>query len=149
MRDSSGSADEVGVVSWTSARHVVLVVRGRELRPPFKEGDNSEDLPLGAIRDGVPKCRRVGLSGEGASVHLHGPRELEAVGVGDVSDESKHGNAAVLDLRVAEETDGSLIGHAPELSLGEVERIVEANDGVQLLSEVLEVSLKHKSTCLA
>ncbi len=48
----------------------------------------------------------------------------------------------MLDLGVAEETDGGLVRLAPELRLGEVERIVEADDGIELLGEDLEVGLR-------
>ena len=43
---------------------------------------------------------------------------------------------------MSQEANGGLVGGAPELSLGEVEGIVEANDGVELLSEGLKVSLR-------
>jgi len=44
---------------------------------------------------------------------------------------------------VSQEADGGLVGGAPELSLGKVERIIEANDGVELLGESLKVSLEY------
>jgi hypothetical protein len=59
----------------------------------------------------------------------------------DVADEGEHGNTAVLDLGMSEEANSGLIGGAPELSLGEVEGIIEANDGVELLGKGLEVGL--------
>jgi hypothetical protein len=142
--DSAGvrSRDEVGEVTGLATGHVMLVSVGRKLRPELKEGDGSENLPLCGVADSIPKGRGVGLAGERRAVHLHGPGELDAVGVDDVADEGEHGNTAVLDLGVSQEANGGLIGGTPKLSLGKVERIVEANNGVELLGEGLEVSLK-------
>ena len=139
--DSLWSSHEVWVVAWLSTGHVVLVGRSGQFRPELKEGNNPEDLPLGGIGDGVPERRWVGLSWEGSSVHLHGPWELDSVGMHNVSDESEHSNTPVLDLSMTEESDGGLVGGTPELSLGEVEWIVESNNWVQLLSQDLKVSL--------
>ena len=85
------SGNEVGEVTGLATGHVMLVSIGRKLGPELKEGDQGEDLPLGSVADGIPKSRGVGLSGEGSAVHLHGPGELDAVGVDDVADEGEHG----------------------------------------------------------
>ena len=138
MRDAIGTRGEV---TGLATSHVMLVVGSRELGPELKESNESKDLPLGIVRDGIPKSRGVGLAGEGSAIHLHGPGELDAVGVDDVADEGEHGNTAVLDLGMSEEANGGLVGGAPELSLGEVEGIVEANDRVKLLGEGLKVGL--------
>ena len=119
----------------------MLVVRGGKLTPELKESDESKDLPLGVVSDGVPESRGVGLRGEGGSVHLHGPWELDSVGVDNVSYEGEHGNTSVLDLSMTEESNGGLVGSSPESSLGEVKRIVESNNGVQLLGKSLKISL--------
>ena len=119
----------------------MLVFWSRELTPEFEETNYKENLPLGSVRDGVPKGRGVGLSGEGGSVHLHGPWELDTVGVDNVSYESKHGNTSVLDLRVTKETDGGFIRSSPEFGLGEVEGVIESNNRVELLGKSLKVSL--------
>lgn len=95
VRDAIRSRGEVREVTRLSTGHVVLVVRGGELRPELEEGNQGEDLPLGRLRNSVPEGGRVRLRGERSSVHLHGPRELDSVGVHDVSDESKHGNASM------------------------------------------------------
>ena len=144
MGDSAGvrSRDEVGEVTGLATGHVMLVVGSGEFRPELKEANEGKDLPLGIIRDGIPKGRGVGLAGERGAVHLHGPGELETISVDNVSDEGEHGNTAVLDLGVSQEADGGLVGGAPELSLGKVERIIEANNGVELLGEGLKVSLE-------
>jgi len=139
--DSIRSRNEVREVTWLSSGHVMLVLRGGKLGPELKESDQSENLPLGIVGNGVPKSRWVGLRWEGSSVHLHGPWELDSVGMYDVSNEGSHGNTSVLDLSMTEESNGGLIGLSPELSLSEVKRIVESYDGVELLGKSLKVGL--------
>ena len=140
--DAIGSRSEVGEVTGLATGHVMLVVGSGEFRPELKEANEGKDLPLGIIRDGIPKGRGVGLAGERGSVHLHGPGELDTISVDNVSDEGEHGNTAVLDLGVSQEADGGLVSSTPELSLGKVEGIIEANDGVELLGEGLEIGLE-------
>ena len=80
------------------------------LSPELEEGDDNEDLPLGSLRDGVPLGLRGEVSGgEGFTSGGHGPRPVN-VGLDAVSNEGKHGNAAVLDLSVAEKTNRGLVG---------------------------------------
>jgi len=141
VRDSFWSSNEVREVTWLSSGHVMLVARGGKLTPEFKEGDEAEDLPLGIIRYGIPKSRWVGLRWEWGSIHLHGPWEFDSVSMNNVSYEGKHGNTSVLDLGVTEESNGGLVGGSPEFSLGEVERIIESNNRVELLGKCLKVSL--------
>ena len=52
-------------------------------------------------------------------------------------------HTAVLDLGMSQEANGGLVTSTPEISLGEVEGIVEANNGVELLGEGLEVGLQY------
>ena len=145
MGDAIGTRSEVGEVSGLATGHVMLVVGSGELGPELKEANEGKDLPLGIIRDGIPKGRRVGLAGERGSVHLHGPGELDTIGVDNVSDEGEHGNTAMLDLGVSQEADGGLVSSTPEISLGKVEGIIEANNGVELLGEGLEIGLGYIS----
>ena len=42
---------------------------------------------------------------------------------------------------MAQVTNGGFVGLTPELSLGEVERIIETDDGVEVLGQRLEVGL--------
>lgn len=58
-----------------------------------------------------------------------------------VSHEGKHGNAPMLDLRLAEETNGRLVGGAPKLGLGKVEWIEEFDRRVGLRSQCLKIGL--------
>jgi hypothetical protein len=139
--NSGGSSNEVREVTWLSSSHVMLVVRGGKLGPELKESDKSENLPLSIVRYSIPKSRGVGLRRESSSVHLHCPWELDSVSMYDVSYESKHSNTSVLDLSMTEESDGSLVGGTPELSLSKIKRIVESYDWVKFLSKSLKVSL--------
>jgi len=59
-----------------------------------------------------------------------------------VAEEAGHGDAAVLDLGVAEVADGALGAEAPEVEVQGAKRIPEADDGVELLGQVREVVLR-------
>lgn len=88
------------------------------LVPKFEHGDDGKDLPLGTNGHGIP----LGLGGEvdrwvGHTSERLGPREHK-VGLNTVSNERKHGNAAVLDFRMTEPSDGSLVALSPEVSVG-------------------------------
>mmetsp|Transcript_28060 Transcript_28060/g.64237 ORF Transcript_28060/g.64237 Transcript_28060/m.64237 type:complete len:231 (-) Transcript_28060:159-851(-) len=129
---------EVGEVAGFAARHVVL---SSELAPPFEEEDDAEDLGLSVIGDGVPEGGRVGDVGEGGSVELHGPGEVDAVGGGYVANEGEHGDAAMFDFGVANPSNGGLVGVSPEFSVRETDGVVESDDGVTLLGKDLEIGL--------
>ena len=60
---------------------------------------------------------------------------MDAVLVHDVSDEASHRDAAVLHLSVAQPPNRRLVGLLPELTLGQVERVVVAlsNGGREVL----------------
>lgn len=51
----------------------------------------------------------------------------------------------MLDLRMPQEANGGLISLSPEIGLSQVQRIIEANDRVQLLGQNLEVSLRLRN----
>mmetsp|Transcript_10005 Transcript_10005/g.16761 ORF Transcript_10005/g.16761 Transcript_10005/m.16761 type:complete len:218 (-) Transcript_10005:194-847(-) len=130
VRDTFRTSEEIREITRLSSSHVVLVATNRKLRPDLKKSDQTEDLPLSIIRNSVPKGRRVSLRRERSSVHLHGPWELDSVSMDNVSNEGKHSNTSMLDLGMTKESDGSFVASTPELSLGEVERIEEANKWV-------------------
>ena len=114
-------AEEVegGELAGLAAAHVVGVLVAGLLAPELEEGDDDKDLPLGSLGDGVPL--RLGAEvggGEGVTGGGHGPGPVD-VALHAVADEGKHGNAAVLDLGVAEEANGGLVRVAPELAAGE------------------------------
>jgi hypothetical protein len=146
VRDAIRARDEVREITRLSSSHVMLVVGGGKLAPEFKEADEAEDLPLGIVRDSIPESGRVGLTREGSSVHLHGPWELDSICVDNVSNKGKHGNTSMLDLSVAQESDGGLVGSTPEFSLGKIERIIKSKNRVQFLRKNLKISLINKKT---
>ena len=90
---------EVRVVTWLSSLHVMGVLRSTEFTPEFQESNEGENLPLGTVANGIPKLRRVGVVRERSSIHLHGPWELDSVGVDNVSNEGEHGNTSVPDRK--------------------------------------------------
>ena len=115
----------------------VVGARGTALREELEEADEEDDLPLARLGHLIPKLRgrlRGVVTGD-----VDG--ELHAVRVEAVADEAGHGDAAVLDLGLAEEADGLLVRRVPELGVREAERVVEAHDRVQLDGERLEVGL--------
>mmetsp|Transcript_7252 Transcript_7252/g.15070 ORF Transcript_7252/g.15070 Transcript_7252/m.15070 type:complete len:270 (+) Transcript_7252:210-1019(+) len=111
------------------------------LRPELEDGGEAHDLPLGSRRESVPLGARGGVGGERGALEGHGPRPAHAVRAGDEADEGKHGDAAVLDLGVAEEGDGGLVRVTPELLLSEVERVEELDRRVALARKLDKVRL--------
>lgn len=78
--------------------------------------------------------------------HVHLARDsiselsyVDSVGVNDVSNKSKHGNASMLDFRFAKETDGGFGGGVPEALLGQTQRVEESNDRIAFLSQISKV----------
>ena len=59
-----------------------------------------------------------------------------------VTHERRHGNASVLDLGMAQESDGAVLAHTVEIALGETHRIVEFDDGVKLPGNIDEVGFR-------
>ena len=68
-------------------------------------------------------------------------KNLIDIPLNNVSNESKHGNAPVLDLTLSKETNGGFISLTPEVLFSEVQRIVEFDDGVALLSQSFQIGL--------
>ena len=107
----------------------------------LKETNEPEDLELGNIGDGIPSLGGGEAGREGIAVEGHGPGPGDAVGVDDVANKSKHGDAAVLDFGLAEKSNGGLVARAPEVAIGKAKRVVETDGGVQALGKTLKVSL--------
>ena len=87
---------------------------------------SGSDLDLGSGRERIPLLRRRAGGGEVAEAEprgLDGPGPVDAVGLDDVPDEGEHGDAAVLDLRVAQEANRRLLTLAPLVVLAEVHRV--------------------------
>jgi hypothetical protein len=88
--------------------------------PKLKHGDDGKDLPLGTDWNGIPLCLRskvdrwVGGSSKGLW-----PWE-DKVGLDDVSNESKHGNAAMLDFGLTKPANGGFVAVGPEVLFGEI-----------------------------
>mmetsp|Transcript_27920 Transcript_27920/g.50798 ORF Transcript_27920/g.50798 Transcript_27920/m.50798 type:complete len:242 (-) Transcript_27920:159-884(-) len=118
-----------------SSLHVVGLTGA--LTPVFEESNEAKDLVLSGVGNGIPGVGRGETLWEGSAVHGHGPGEGDSVGVGNVADEGKHGNPSMLDLGFAEESNGGLIGLAPEFSLGQSKGIVKSQNGVQLFGQDL------------
>ena len=141
VRQASWSTDEVREVTRLSSTHVVLVFRSRKFAPEFQETDQSKDLPFGIVTNSIPKSRWVGFRRERCSIHLHGPREFDAVGMNNVSNEGKHGNSSVLNLGVTKEANRFFVGGSPEGGFSQVQRIIELDNRIQILGKCLQVGL--------
>ena len=130
------------VLSGLTSVHVVgHLSASTTLIPQLERRDNRENLPLGSNRDKIPLRlgAQVSRGVRGSSQSLR-PGEDE-VRLNAVSDESKHGNTAVLDFSMTKESNGGLVGGSPEFGFRKVKRIVKSNNGVKLLSKNLKVSL--------
>ena len=130
-------------VAGLAAAHVVRHAVGREevlvLGDVLEAADRRDNLQLGAERDRVPHLRRAQPGGH----HALRPREREGDPrvVHHEADEAGHRDAAVLDLGVAQEADRGLGALAPEVLVGEADRVPEADHRVLRLRERLEVGL--------
>mmetsp|Transcript_67622 Transcript_67622/g.202135 ORF Transcript_67622/g.202135 Transcript_67622/m.202135 type:complete len:305 (-) Transcript_67622:58-972(-) len=154
-------ARELGEVARLAAAHVVLLAVGLEheagLGPHLEEADDHEDLQLRRGGERIPlvgrAARRRDVSeadgrerrarADAAERALDVPREADAVGLDAVANERGHRDAAVLDLGLAQEADGRRVGVTPELALGQLERVVVADDRVELLGLLREAGLVH------
>ena len=96
----------------------------------LEETNGQKNLPLGFIRDALPKRRRAD-SWNAQLVAGDLPRKVDAVRVDAVTDEPSHRDAAVLDLGVAQEADGRFVGLVPELPFSEIQRVPKSNDRVE------------------
>lgn len=112
---------EVRVLSWLPSAHVVC---SDGLAVEFQESDEKDDLPLGSFGHGIPLLRGRESAHRDTSTDC-GPWETDSVGLDNVSYEGSHGNASVLDLRMAQKVDGSLIAFAPDGGARQLEGIVE------------------------
>ena len=96
------------------------------------------------LRRGVPDGGR-GEAVEGGVVGQGGrerPRPADPVLVDAISHESRHRNAAVLHLSMAEEPDGGVIALVPKVLVAELERVEVAEHRVLRLREAAEI-LRH------
>lgn len=123
MRNELRVLRELREFTWLASTHVVS---SGGLREPLQESDHEKDLPLGNIREGIPLLwRGTSIIWEWGSIRGDWPWEVCAVGLGDVTDKGKHSNTSMLDLRVTQECDGSLVGVTPDSGAGKLKRVVE------------------------
>lgn len=73
----------------------------------------------------------------------------DKVGLNDVPNKGKHGNTAVLDLRLAKPSNCGFISLSPKVLIGKVHRVIELELGVALGSNGLKVSLGGRQVSLA
>ena len=147
-----GVGEAVGVGGSGSGRrtspHVVLhaaaLERVRVLAPPLEEADEANDLELRVRGQRIPlRERRAGRGDVGVGdVARELPREAR-VRLHAEADEGRHRDAAVLDLRLTQESDRRLLRLVPELHLCEAGGVVVADRRVQLASQDLEVLNLH------
>ena len=111
--------------------HVVLlaalVERVGALPDTLEEEDEAEDLQLTLEGDGIPLRARAadGRDVRKRDLRRQLPRPVQAVRLHHEADEGGHRNAAVLDLRLAQEADGGGVVLVPE-ARAEAERQVVA-----------------------
>mmetsp|Transcript_16143 Transcript_16143/g.37626 ORF Transcript_16143/g.37626 Transcript_16143/m.37626 type:complete len:273 (+) Transcript_16143:60-878(+) len=151
--DPALAANERRVVARLAAAHVVLglvlVLLRLELVliPPLEDADGEDDLPLAALRDRVPERRHAAHLLElrpRLAVHGHGERPGEALLVHEEPHKAGHGDAAVLELSLADEADGRIIGLVEKFLLGKLERVEDEVGDSLLRREVLELGARRR-----
>jgi hypothetical protein len=66
---------------------------------------------LGHIWESIPLFRRgTGIRGKGHAGQGHGPGEMNAVGLDNVSDKGSHRNTSVLDLGMTQKGNRGIVG---------------------------------------
>mmetsp|Transcript_35012 Transcript_35012/g.91950 ORF Transcript_35012/g.91950 Transcript_35012/m.91950 type:complete len:268 (+) Transcript_35012:134-937(+) len=126
------------VLAGAAALHVVLTA---ELAPPLKEADEENNLDAALDGQVEPLLLRRGAR----RGHTDQVGEGEPVGLSNVAAECEHGDASVLDLRLAEETNSRLVRLIPECSRAKTQGVKVANRRVQLVRELLEASGRSHS----
>jgi hypothetical protein len=113
------------------------------LVPKFEHGNDGKDLPLGANRNGIPLLFREEVSRWvcGASKSLW-PWENK-VRLNNVTNESKHGNTAVLDLGLTEPSDGGFVTLGPKVLVSKGLKQRKKTD--QLVSKLDSSTTKHNT----
>ena len=124
-------ADERRVVAGDAAGLGVVGHLAGDLAVGLEHAHEGEDLELADHGDVVPLLLGGHVGDEAAVRHggvlaLHGVERLHAE-----AEERGHGDAAVLDLSVAQVADGLLVGEGPEGHLGAAKRIPEADAGAE------------------
>ena len=93
----------------------------------FEHADEDEDLEFAVEGDVVPLFLG-GAARDVAAVRVEGVGAGNEVGgLGAEAEEARHGDAAVLDFRMAKVADGAFFTEAPEVDAGDTEGIPEAD----------------------
>merc|ERR1711972_108941 len=141
---------ERGEVARLAAAHVMLLAfqleQIRRLGPELEETDGQDNLELGYEGDLIPYIWRRQTLECRVVWHIPGerPRPTNPIFVHDVANESGHGNATMLDLCMAQKPDCRLICIFPEIQFREAQWIPVADDRVELLGLILEVSQRKR-----
>jgi hypothetical protein len=116
------TASERRESTWLSSAHVVS---SGGLGEPLEESNKENDLPLGGIRKSIPLfwCG-TSIGWEWSAIESHWPWEVDSVGLDNVSNEGSHSHTSVLDFGVTQESDGLVVGVAPDANGGKLKRIV-------------------------
>ena len=67
----------------------MFVIRGGKFTPELKEANDGKNLPLSLISRLVPQSGGVRVIGEGGSVHLLSPGELQTVCMHNIANKGK------------------------------------------------------------
>mmetsp|Transcript_9981 Transcript_9981/g.16649 ORF Transcript_9981/g.16649 Transcript_9981/m.16649 type:complete len:217 (-) Transcript_9981:213-863(-) len=117
---------ERGKESGLSATHIVLLARKFEdvcvLAHELEESNEPNDLQLGRSWKCIPLVRWATGSRNFTERDLAGnaPREVDAIGLNAVTDESCHRNSSVFNFRMPQETNGGLLALAELIILDEI-----------------------------
>eukprot|EP00962_Isochrysis_galbana_P055015 scaffold26686_cov122-Isochrysis_galbana.AAC.3 len=114
---------ELGILARLPTAHVVHPTK---LAPPLQEADEGDDLCLCGKRQRIPLLGRRearSILGLRDTTALQVERKVDAVGLHAESHKGGHGDAAVFNLRVAEEAIGSRVALRPEVGGAQTDRV--------------------------
>jgi len=77
----------------------MFVIRGGKFTPELKEANDGKNLPLSLISRLVPQSGGVRVIGEGGSVHLLSPGELQTVCMHNIANKGKPVARAMKNVR--------------------------------------------------
>merc|ERR1719395_472518 len=146
---------EAWELAWHATAHVVriaiLLQRATVLAPNFQEANEEEDLNLRSSGQRIPLLWRATCGSDVAegNVARQLPRENDVIRLDAEADESRHRYAAVLELRVAQESDRRIVTLLPEICFRQVQRVPKTNHWIEFFGQSLQVfHLRRSSTGL-
>merc|ERR1719389_1656242 len=128
---------EAWELAWHAAAHVVriaiLLQRATVLAPNFQEANEEEDLNLRSSGQRIPLLWRATCGSDVAegNVARQLPRENDVIRLDAKADESRHRNAAVLELRMTQESNRRIVTLLPEICFRQVQRVPKPNDRIE------------------